>query len=281
MEHLSLQELPPSFGELKWMKTLHLCSLNLKTLPATFGALSGLQELTIKRCSSFKEIPTCLGQLTSLLKLELSGLSELKELPSTISSLTRLQELTIKGCAMSDMPRCIECLTLLQKLVFDPGHISHNVTRDAEEAFQVLACVVPSLQQLRHLSIPTVKTLSIALSLKAWPPPLLLDLKPCWLTKSTPRGSAPVGLSTNWRELGLPAEAVAWSNAEVLSFFRLQQQKLVALVSAQHVRLGVGSCASSLNQLARIMIADELLGGWTLCKKWEREAAAREGSSNT
>jgi hypothetical protein len=36
-------------------------------------------------------------------------------------------------------------------------------------------------------------------------------------------------------------------------------------------RLGVASCVSSINELALVMIADEVLGRWTLRRKWERE----------
>jgi hypothetical protein len=105
-------------------------------------------------CTESTELPASVGQLTSMCKLKLCNFHELRTLPATFMALTGLQELTISHCALIVMPRCIEYLTLLQKLVFDPG----NVIRDAEEAFQVLACVLPSLQQLRHLHISTVKT---------------------------------------------------------------------------------------------------------------------------
>jgi hypothetical protein len=49
---------------------------------------------------------------------------------------------------------------------------------------------------------------------------------------------------------------IHWGNAEIPSFFRLQQQKFVAFASALHVRLGVESCASSINEQVLIIIAD-------------------------
>ena len=73
-----------------------------------------------------------------------------------------------------------------------------------------------------------------------------------------------VPLGVCWRELGLPAEAAAWGNAEILDFFRVQQEKVVAFASGLQARLGVASCVSSLNELALVIIADEVPGRWIL-----------------
>ena len=48
---------------------------------------------------------------------------------------------------------------------------------------------------------------------------------------------------------------------------------MVAFASGLQARLGAASCVSSLNELALVMIADEVLGGWTLRRQWEREGA--------
>ena len=54
----------------------------------------------------------------------------------------------------------------------------------------------------------------------------------------------------------------------------LQQQKMVAFASGLQARLCAASCVSSLNELALVMIADEVLGGWTLRRQWAREGAS-------
>ena len=68
--------------------------------------------------------------------------------------------------------------------------------------------------------------------------------------------------------------AAAWENAEILDFFRAQQEKVVSFASGMQARLGAASCVSSLNELALVMIADEVLGGWTLRRQWAREGAS-------
>jgi len=205
--------------------------------------------------------------LTSLRKLQLLYLGQLKTLPSTIGALTGLEELCIQCCGLKDMPRSIEALTALQTLTVRSSFLTEVDFRP----IQTLSCALPSLQQLRHLTLAgavypfTVSiaehVLAIGRSLKAWPPPLLMHL------------SAAVQLGTCWRELGLPAEAAAWENAEILDFFRAQQEKVVAFASGMQARLGAASCVSSLNELALVMIADEVLGGWTLRRQWAREGA--------
>ena len=85
-----------------------------------------------------------------------------------------------------------------------------------------------------------------------------------------------ISLSRCWRELGLPAVATTWENAKILDWFRLQQQKVVAFASGLQTRMGAASCVSSLNELALVMIADEVLGGWTLRRQWEREGKGEE-----
>ena len=76
-----------------------------------------------------------------------------------------------------------------------------------------------------------------------------------------------------WRELRLPAKRTAWENAEVLDFFRGQQEKVVVFASRLHARMDIASCVSSLNELSLVMITDEVLGGWTLHRQWEREVS--------
>ena len=51
---------------------------------------------------------------------------------------------------------------------------------------------------------------------------------------------------------------------------------MAAFASGLHVRLGAASRVSSLNDVALVLIADEVLGGWSLLKLWQRERLQRE-----
>ena len=71
--------------------------------------------------------------------------------------------------------------------------------------------------------------------------------------------------------LRLPPEAADWGDTAILQHWRVQQQKVAAFASGLHARLGVVSRVSSLNDVALVLIADEVLGGWSLLKLWQRE----------
>jgi len=51
---------------------------------------------------------------------------------------------------------------------------------------------------------------------------------------------------------------------------------MVAFARGLHVRLGAVSWVSSLNDVALVLIANEVLGGWSLLKMWQRERLVRE-----
>ena len=213
----------------------------------------------------------------SLRMLHLSYLHAvaLKTLPSTIGALTGLQELSIQICALKDIPRSIEALTSLQRLSV------HSLLFNEPDfrAIKTISCALPSLQQLRLLDLVARRytgnamriedVLAIGRSLKDWPPPLLYFDEESKYEEEEEE----VSLSKCWRELGLPAGAATWENARILDWFRVQQQKVVAFASGLQTRMGAASCVSSLNELALVMIADEVLGGWTLRRQWEREGA--------
>ena len=54
---------------------------------------------------------------------------------------------------------------------------------------------------------------------------------------------------------------------------------MVAFASGLHARLGAASQVSSLNDVALLLIADEVLGGWSLLKLWQCERLAHEGEA--
>ena len=51
---------------------------------------------------------------------------------------------------------------------------------------------------------------------------------------------------------------------------------MAAFASGLHARLGAASRVSWLNHAALVLIADEVLGGWSLLKLWQRERLQRE-----
>ena len=57
----------------------------------------------------------------------------------------------------------------------------------------------------------------------------------------------------------------------------MQQHKVATFASGLHVRLGAASRVFSLNDVALMLIADDVLGGLSLVKLWQRERLEREG----
>jgi len=88
-----------------------------------------------------------------------------------------------------------------------------------------------------------------------------------------------MGLKSGWQALGLPPEAAEWDNTTILEHWRVQQHKVAAFASGLHVRLGAASQVSSLSDAALVLVADEVLSGWTLLKLLQRERLARAGES--
>ena len=158
-------------------------------------------------------------------------------------------------------------LTALHELRLDVADYAHG-----SRAFTALSRSLPCLQQLQVLDLGAYEVvalqagdvLAIGSALKAWPLPLLHDVKGL------------LRLSTCWRALGLPGAAADedWTNATTLDYFRVQQQKVAAFASGMHWRLGAASGVSWLDEQALVMIADEVLGGWGLLKEWRQELVA-------
>ena len=200
--------------------------------------------------------------------------------------LSRLRELRIQDCPLQDMP-CIEALTALRAL-------NLNVTdyTQGSRAFKALSRSLPCLLQLdtlrlsgraeldqigSHNLVPlrAEDVLAIGRALRAWPLPLLRDVHYI-IDDDAQEG---IRLSTCWQALGLPAAAADWSNATTLEFFRVQQRKVAAFASGMHARLGAASEVSRLDEQTLVMIADEVLGGWSLLREW-RQQEGRAGSGS-
>jgi len=160
--------------------------------------------------------------------------------------------------------------------------------------FRQLACSLPVLRLLQHLELSVGDgggsdrtpvdeddVLALGRSLKAWPLPLL-DLD---VTQTGPfmysDDYSPIGLHQCWQALALPSEAADWDDSEILQFWLMQQQKVAAFASGLHARLGAASLVWSLNDVALVLIADEVMGGWSLRKMWQRDRLARESESQS
>jgi hypothetical protein len=256
---------------------------------------------------ALKELPD-IGRLSVLMRLELSC-SGLAQLPRSIRHLTGLQQLSIESCTFKDFPD-IQVLTSLRTLELVMTKYAADCT-----VFRSLSRSLPCLRRLHKLSlrvdvveaVGVVQTgmsdedvLAIGRSLRAWPPPLLLDISDLFYAPG-------LRLHQQWQALGLPEPArdrdtarvsrargqgYLWEDVEVptsgglaaggcngiaLEFFRAQQEKMVTFASALHVRLGAASPALALNDSVLVLIADEILGGWRLVKEWQEDAQAEGG----
>ena len=295
----ALGELSDEMGRLTGLHTLQLEGLNaLDHLPTSVERLTGLQRLKIAGCGALVELPEEMGRLKGLEELELADLNALDHLPASLGGLTGLQHLMIRQCGalgelpesiglmkalkslqvgwtpIRDMPASMEALTALVCLtVFQCG--------DSSNAYQTLARCLPSMQKLKGLYlIPETEDsrLQIGRCLRAWPPPDLsqgsyFDVGDNTVCKyhSFLRG--------HWRALGLPAEAAEWRDNEIVEHFRVQQSKVTAFASGLHRRLGAGSMVSQLDEQLLVLVADKVLGGWSLKREWREQEKRRPEDS--
>ena len=181
-------------------------------------------------------------------RLTLLECRKLGTLPASIMHLSRLQHLQIYRCPLQDMP-CIEALTALREL-----NLRVSDYTAGSRAFQALSRSLPCLQQLDALSVGAYArsgyvqvalraedVVAIGRALRAWPLPLLLDVR-------DDDAEYGIRLSTCWQALGLPAAAADWSNATTLEFLRVQQHKVAAFASGMHARLGAASGVLRLDE---------------------------------
>jgi len=258
--------------------TMTLCK-KLKALSTSMGQLGALKQLTVCNLHELQAMPDTLGKMTALERLTLIECDKLKALPESIMHLSRLQHLQIERCPLQDMP-CIEALTVLRDLTLHVADCTHG-----SRAFKSLSRSLPCLQQLDILWLGVYEVgrfqvtlraedmLAIGRSLRAWPLPLLRDVRP-----DDARDG--IRLSTCWQALGLPAAAADWRNATTLEYFRVQQHKMAAFASGMHARLGAGSGLSGLDEQTLVMIADEVLGGWGLLREWRQKEGAGGGGGS-
>ena len=76
----------------------------MRELPASLGALTGLQTLNVTFCKGLTALPASLGAITGLQTLNLLGCKGLTALPAWLGALTGLQTLDLYGCSALHTP---------------------------------------------------------------------------------------------------------------------------------------------------------------------------------
>ena len=270
-----LTRLPLSMRNFSGLCTLELCGCRGITELPSIGSLLSLETLHINICA-LRELPASIAVFTALHTLELASFPRLRALPTSIGALTALTKLTLCDCALTDVPSSIKSLTKLRTLAL---HVPAAARQDIR-VFRTLAHALPALRLLQHLDLCGLgedNVLALGRSLKAWPLPSLDFDNSIWLTPAYP----PMGMQLQRcrQALALPPDAASWDNTAILLYWRVQQHKVAAFASGLHARLGAASRVSLLNDTVLVLIADEVLGGWSLLKLWHRERRARKGEA--
>jgi len=279
----SLGALPANFGRLTSLENLHIDSCFALQLLPSFDDTPPLTSLTLEFCC-FRELP-CFARLTLLRKLTLRSLREVTNVSMSIDTLTGLQELTIQECdGIDELQATLHEFTRLTTLVLKEKELctsAESLKRLCNITWTKLACSLPTLCLLQRLELYGGHTIgamveedvcALGRSLRAWPL-LFLDLTRTHSFQSC------IDLGRCWQELGLPPAAAYWDDAMILQHWRVQQQKVAAFANGAHPRMGAASQMSVLNDAAVGLIADAVLGGWSLLEMWNRERQEREALS--
>jgi len=123
---LEILTLPDGLCDLTSLQILHLKhTKNIRSLPANFTALVGLQEFLLQSCTRLIDLPLGLNCLPSLRILRIAYASRMAQLPHCLGQATQLQELQLSGdipCLRNDRLtlHTIGGLTNLTRLTLGP-----------------------------------------------------------------------------------------------------------------------------------------------------------------
>jgi Leucine rich repeat len=109
-----LSSLPPEFGKLTNLISVHLSGNQLRSLPAEFGKLTNLTSLDLTD-NQLSSLPIEFGKLTNLTSLGLS-MNQLSSLPPEFGKLTNLTSLDLSMNQLSSLPPEFGKLTNLTSL---------------------------------------------------------------------------------------------------------------------------------------------------------------------
>ncbi|CAI5947966.1 unnamed protein product, partial [Closterium sp. NIES-65] len=151
------------------LRALHTCKLHLldlKQLPPGFGSLTCLLSLHLDACQSLTSLPESFWELANLDRLSISGCSRFRP-PGSFPALASLKKLKVKRCeALPPLPRDFGQLQALESLVMEEvgritGHPEsvgqlqrlHSLSIDDCHDLLSLTTSLPHLSSLTHLHL--------------------------------------------------------------------------------------------------------------------------------
>ncbi|KAG0589755.1 hypothetical protein KC19_1G045400 [Ceratodon purpureus] len=162
---------------LKHGRELHLAHLLLKSLPDSFGELSNLEVLSLRRCRNLTLLPNSFGSLFNLKDLDLSFSTKLVSLPSSFGRLSNLEKLNLWRCEkLTGLPDSFGSLRNLKTLLLGTtgverlpdsfGELSN--LQELDLSCCNLSALPQSFTQLRNLQTLDLQWCSASRSFKSF-----------------------------------------------------------------------------------------------------------------
>jgi Leucine-rich repeat (LRR) protein len=128
-QEITIHDLPPSIGNLKWLEKLEIVDNELWELPESIGGLEALQVLDLSD-NPLTELPESVGNLTSLRELYLYHVriskfpnSRLITLPESFGELKLLEKLDLSSNSLESIPESFGKLQSLKELNLEDNEI--------------------------------------------------------------------------------------------------------------------------------------------------------------